>query len=128
LWFIKGSNDQDQVTTYDVASAVPGFDADRDLAGVLVNSYLNYRVNDSTQFDVVEVLRSGHIWVRNYGTAKIDRTVAARFNPLPSTPTLPCGGLGLGTELSTIGLDHRFIAYSRSALPGEQVLLRVNLP
>jgi hypothetical protein len=114
-----------QVTTYDVASIQDGFDDYLDVAGIVLRELSNYQSSDSVVGDRVEVLRQGSIWVRNYGTAAIDRNTIVATNQLPGTNVLPCGafGLGVNSPLWTSNLQYDSFAY-----PGETVRLRVMLP
>jgi hypothetical protein len=114
-----------QVTTYDVASIQDGFDDYLDVAGVVLRELSNYQQSDSIVGDRVEVLRQGSIWVRNYGTAAINRNTIVATNQLPGTNVLPCGafGIGVNSPLWTNNLQYDSFAY-----PGETVKLRVLLP
>lgn len=127
LYFLAGNDGQDYAATYDLASTSPGFDASRDIAGVLVRTYDNYKTLDSSQGDVVQILRQGHIWVKNYGTSQITRQTTPLSNRLAGTPTLPCGVFGVGDSTHSASLSWSNFMYARPANPGELTLLRVHL-
>ncbi len=126
LYFIADSG-QDRVATFDIASTAIGFDASRDIAGVLVRTYDNYKTLDSSQGDVVQVLRQGHIWVRNYGNSTVTRQTVPLSNRTAGTPSLPCGAFGVGTSVHSTSLSWSNFMYARTANPGELTLLRVKL-
>jgi hypothetical protein len=113
-----------KVTGLDIAAAVPGFNITRDFAGIVVRSNSNYASTDLITGTEIEVMRSGNIWVRNYGTATINRSTNTLINNLAPTQLLPTGafGVGIGTFNNPLALQYQSIAR-----PNETAILGVNL-
>lgn len=125
--YTANPRDHRQVTTHNIASAQSGFNFVRDLAGITMRDSTNYQASDTIVSEVVEVLRVGSIWVRNYGTNPLSRASSVAFNPLAGTPTLPSGAFGLGTVITpAMGGDR--LQYDSFANPQESIRLRILLP
>jgi hypothetical protein len=131
VWFLPPSLTEADghrlVSTYDVASVAVGFNAVRDIAGIVVRPNSNYGSIDTVSGDYFDVLRQGTIWCRNYGSVALDRRVQVRSNNLVPTAILPGGAIGNGLDLSSLSLTVRDLAYDSYALPGEMVRLRIQL-
>jgi hypothetical protein len=115
------------VSTYNLMSVVGGFNALRDVAGIVVRSESNYGQSDSVPGDYFEVLRQGIIWCRNYGTTPVNRTTQVRINNLAPSTVLPAGAFGTGLDISTASLTVRELAYTGYAIAGDMVPVRINL-
>ena len=113
-----------RVTTYNIASSVAGFDAVRDIAGIVLRDLSNYQAQDTVPSTYLEVLRQGHVWVRNYGATLVTRDTPILINPLAGTSILPSGGFGLGAAINQPTL----IQYDSYAVPSGVVKVRLNLP
>lgn len=113
-----------QVTTYNIASGVAGFDAVRDIAGIVLRDLSNYQAQDTVPSTYLEVLRQGHIWVRNYGSGPVTRDTPVLINSLAGTSSLPSGSFGVGIPVSQPTL----IQYDSYAAPSGVVKVRLNLP
>jgi len=113
------------VTGLDVASVIGGFNASRDLAGVVLRSDSNYSTTDQIVGTEVEIMRTGNIWVRNYGATTINRSTPTAMNNAAPTNLLPAGAFGasLGIVLN-IPLS---LQYQSIARPNETAILGINL-
>lgn len=113
-----------QVTGIDVAAAVGGFSLTRDLAGIIVRADQNYGTSDTIVGTEVEVMRTGNIWVRNYGAATINRSTSPIINSAVPTNLVPSGAFGVASGLtwaSPLNLQYQSIAR-----PNETVMVGIN--
>lgn len=114
------------VTGFDVAVGTPGFTVNRDLAGIVVRAASNYSTTDNITGTEVEILRTGNIWVRNYGSATINRSSAIQINSVAPTATVPAGAFGVTTGFTPFPFPFQ-MQYQSIARPNETAILGVNL-
>jgi hypothetical protein len=114
-----------KVTNIADAVAIPGFNTNRDIAGVIVRSNLNYSDSDQVKGNELEIMRGGSIWVRNYGTTNINRSSITTINNAAATSVIPSGALGDGFGL--IFNNPLNLQYQSIARPNETAILNINL-
>lgn len=103
-----------------------GFDFRRDVAGVVVRQNQNYSSTDQISGTEIEVMRTGNIWVRNYGATNINRRTITAVNQSAATPLLPSGAFGTGAGYT----NHDYplsLQYQSVARPNETAILSINL-
>jgi hypothetical protein len=114
-----------KVTNIADAIAVPGFVSNRDIAGVIVRSNLNYSDSDQVKGTELEIMRNGSIWVRNYGTTNINRSSITAINSVAATPVTPSGAFG--NSFGLIFNQPMTLQYQSIARPNETAILNINL-
>lgn len=113
------------VTGLDVAIGTAGFNSQRDIAGVVLRSESNYSSSDLIIGTELEIMRTGNIWVRNYGGGTINRSSVPMMNTNAPTPIIPAGAFGDGFGLQfNLPLN---LQYQSIARPNETVILSINL-
>jgi hypothetical protein len=114
-----------KVTNLADAIAVPGFVSNRDIAGVIVRSNLNYSDSDQVKGAELEIMRNGSIWVRNYGTTNINRSSITAINSVAATSSIPSGAFG--NSFGLIFNQPMNMQYQSIARPNETAILNINL-